>query len=99
MKVVVSVRARIDLNRQLDFLIDTGAATAARRLNRRLVSFIEGTLAPFPETGLPIHHRGLRECWVPRTRIVVWYRVSGETLEIARFWHTSQDRRPPDQQT
>lgn len=98
MKVVVSPRARIDLNRQLDYLIENGAASAARQLSNRLKDFIERTLAPFPETGLPVNHRGLRECWVPRTRIVVWYRASGDTLEIARFWHTSQDRRPPDQQ-
>ena len=97
MKIVVSARARIDLNRQLDYLIDKGAAGAARRLNSRLVSFIRRTVATFPETGTPLGHRGLRESWVPGTKIVVWYRISDGTLEIARFWHTSQDRAGSDE--
>ena len=56
------------------------------------VMLLRTTLARHPRIGLPIEHRDLHECWIPGTRLVVWYRVTPAAIEIARFWHTSQDR-------
>ena len=65
---------------------------AARRLRERIMSFLKDTLSRFPGIGRPVGHRELREMWIPGTRVVVWFRVSGDCLEIARFWHSAQDR-------
>ena len=92
MKVVLSPRALHDLDSQLQYLIDENAARAARTLKTRVMQFLRSTLARHPRVGLPIEHRGLYECWIPGTRLVNWYRITPGAIEIARFWHTSQDR-------
>lgn len=94
MKVVLSQLARYELERQLQFLIDHGAAVAARRLKQRTMSFLRETLARHPRFGVPLEGRGFYETWIPGTRFVIWYRVKGDTIEIARFWHSSQNRQP-----
>ena len=92
MRIVIAPRARRDLASKLGYLVDQGAAGAARRLERRITSFITRTLARHPGTGNFIDHRDLWEIWIPRTRIVVWYRFTRDELQIVRVWHTSQDR-------
>ncbi|MGQ0673231.1 MAG: hypothetical protein ACT4N2_10195 [Hyphomicrobium sp.] len=54
--------------------------------------FIDGTLCQFPFIGKRLPGRDVYECWIPRTRIVVWYKVGDDVIEIAMLWHTSQDR-------
>ena len=92
MRIVFDPEAERDLDRQLTYSIDHGAAPAVRALHKRSTEFIEGILARHPRTGTYIAHRELWETWVPRTRIVIWYRFSDEELQIVRLWHTSQDR-------
>jgi plasmid stabilization system protein ParE len=92
MKLVLSPRAQRDLDRQLQYLIDQDAASPARALKTRVMSFLGSTLAKHPRIGLPIEHRDLYETWIPGTRIVIWYRITPTTIEVARFWHTAQDR-------
>jgi plasmid stabilization system protein ParE len=90
--IVVAPRARRDLARQFDYLIEHDAASAARRLEQRLSNFVEHTLGAHPRAGIYLAHRDLWETWVPRTRFVVWYRFTDTELQIVRVWHTSQDR-------
>ena len=92
MKLTIAPRAGRDLERQLQYLIDQNALSAARQLERRLVTYIEHTLAAYPRTGTFIGHRGLWETWVPETRLVIWYRFTENELQIVRVWHSSQDR-------
>jgi plasmid stabilization system protein ParE len=92
MRIVLDAEAEADLANQLDYLIAHHAAPAARALESRLMSFIEVTLANHPRAGTFVTHRDLWECWVPGTRIVVWYRFTDFELQIVRIWHTSQDR-------
>ncbi len=92
MRIVVSPRARRDLANQLGYLVDQGAVAAARRLERRLSQFIESTIANAPRTGSYIAERDLWETWVPRTKIVIWYRFKSDELQIVQIWHTSQNR-------
>jgi plasmid stabilization system protein ParE len=92
MRVVVAPRARRDLGNQLGYLADQGAPQAAARLERRLTSFIRQTLTRHPRIGRHVDHRELWEIWVPRTRIVLWYRFTGYELEVVRVWHTAQNR-------
>lgn len=92
MKIVIAPDARLDIAQQLFYLIEHDAAAAARRLEQRLLLFIELTLAEHPRAGAFIGHRGLWEIWIPRTRLIVWYRFTDDELQIVRVWHTSQDR-------
>ena len=92
MNIVLAPRARQELANQLGYLIDKGAITAARRLEQRLTSYITNTLSRFPRSGNYITHRALWECWVPGTRLIVWYRFTTEEMQIVRVWHSAQDR-------
>ena len=44
------------------------------------------------ETDLQAQLDYLIEHGVPRTRLVVWYRFTDTELQVARIWHTAQDR-------
>ena len=93
MKLVIAPGAARDLASQFGYLVDQGAGDAADRLEKRLTTYLSTTLAAHPRTGTQLHHRGLWETWVPKTRLVVWYRFTADELQIVRVWHTSQDRR------
>ena len=93
MKLVIAPSAARDLSNQLGYLVDQGAGDAADRLEKRLTTFLSTTLAAYPRTGIQLRHRGFWETWVPKTRLVVWYRFTADELQIVRVWHTSQDRR------
>lgn len=92
MRIILAPTAQRELKHQLQYLIDHNAALVARDLERRLVAYIDQTLVFAPRSGKHLAHRGLWEIWVPRTRLVLWYRFDHDTLEIARVWHTAQDR-------
>ena len=85
-------RAQRDLQSQIDYLNDQCAFDAADHLLARIEQFVAHFLILHPKTGIFINHRELWETWVPQTRLVLWYRFTDTTLEIARVWHTSQDR-------
>ena len=89
---VFAPRARRDLQSQIDYLNDQGAFDAADRLLVRIEEFVAQFLCEHPKTGAFLSHRDLWETWVPQTRLVLWYRFTDSTLEIARVWHTSQNR-------
>jgi plasmid stabilization system protein ParE len=92
MKIVLAPQAREEFRSQLLYLRDHAGAKTARRLKVRIMTFLNHTLAAYPRIGTAVGHRGLYEVWVPKTRIVVWYRIAGETIQVARFWHAAQDR-------
>ena len=92
MKVVVSPEAAERLETQIAFLRDAEAFDAAERLRVRVMSFLANHLARFPRTGRPLKDRNLWEMWVPRTRLVLWYRIEQEQIVVATVWHASQDR-------
>ena len=89
---IFAPRAQHDLQSQIDHLLQQGAFTPAEDLASRVESFVARFLAVHPKTGVFLAHRNLWESWIPRTNLVLWYRFSDTTLEIARVWHTSQDR-------
>jgi len=90
---VLDRQAEADLQAQLDYLIERGAVNAAERLSTRIRSFLRDFLAVYPATGAFLDHRGLWETWIPRTRLVLWYRFTDTELQVVRVWHTAQDRR------
>ena len=92
---VFAPRAQRDLQSQIDYLIEQGAFTPAANLAARVENFVVRFLAVHLKTGVFLAHRDLWEAWVPQTNLVLWYRFSDTTLEIARVWHTSQDRLSP----
>ncbi len=94
---VLDRQAEADLQAQLDYLIERGAVGAAERLSTRVKSFLRDFLTVYPATGVFLDHRGLWETWIPRTRLVLWYRFTDTELQVVRVWHTARDRRalPP----
>ena len=92
MKVVLSREATERLEAQIAYLRDVGAEAAAERLRTRVVSFLANHLAHVPRTGRRLRDRELWEMWIPRTRLVIWYRIEQRRIEVATVWHTSQDR-------
>jgi plasmid stabilization system protein ParE len=91
---VLDRQAEADLQAQLDYLLEQGAIDAAERLSAR---FLHDFLTLYPGTGIFLDHRGLWETWLPRTRLVVWYRFTDTEVQVARIWHAAQDRQntPP----
>jgi plasmid stabilization system protein ParE len=92
MKVVLSPEAVERLEAQIEYLRSVGAADAAERLRLRVMGFLSKHLANYPRTGRRLKDRDLWEIWIPRTRLVLWYRIEQERIVIATVWHTSQDR-------
>ena len=92
MKVVLSPEAVERLEAQIAYLRDAGAADAAERLRRRVMDFLSNHLAHVPRTGRRLGDHELWEMWIPRTRLVLWYRIETERIVVATVWHTSQDR-------
>ncbi len=92
MNVVLSPEAVERLEAQIAFLRNAGAAAAAERLRARVMGFLSNHLAHFPRTGRRLRDRDLWEIWIPRTRLVLWYRIERERIVVATVWHTSQDR-------
>jgi plasmid stabilization system protein ParE len=90
MKVVLSPEAAERLEAQVAFLRNAEAFDVAERV--RVVGFLSNHLAHFPRTGRPLKDRDLWEMWVPRTRLVLWYRIEQEQIVVATVWHASQDR-------
>jgi plasmid stabilization system protein ParE len=93
MNVILAPEAAERLEEQIAYLRDVGAEAAAERLRARVLSFLLNHLARFPRTGRRVKGRDLWEMWIPRTRLVLWYRIEADRIEIATVWHTSQDRR------
>jgi plasmid stabilization system protein ParE len=89
---VLDRQAEAGLQAQLDYLIERGAVGAVEQLSVRVKAFLRDHLSVFPATGLYLDHRGLWETWIPRTRLVVWYPFTDEEVQVARVWHTAQDR-------
>jgi len=90
---VLDRQAEADLQAQLDYLIERGAVDAAEKLSARIKAFLRDFLTAHPATGLFLDHRRLWETWVPRTRLVLWYRFTDTELQVVRLWHVAQDRR------
>lgn len=67
---------------------------AARLVVKRVLGAV-AVLQLQPGLGRPGRVPGTRELVVPKTRLIVPYRVHGEGVEILRVFHTS--RQPPSQ--
>ncbi len=91
-RVVFSHEAQERLEVQIEYLLDRGAPGAARTLRHRVDAFLSNILTRFPGTGAYIQQKDLWESWIPRTRLVVWYRFDDDALQVVTVWHTSQDR-------
>lgn len=92
MRIVFDPRAADDLVSQIDFLTQQNAFQAAMRLKSRCDAFFEDFLARHPRAGKYIAERDIWECWMPGTRLVIWYRFTSEELQVIRIWHVAQDR-------
>ena len=92
MKIAFDRTAESELASQIDYMIEQGAGRAGRRLEQRLIHFLQNTIVRYPRSGTFVAHRDLWETWVPHTRFVIWYRFTTDELQVVRLWHSSQDR-------
>lgn len=65
--------AETALASQFEFLLARGAQRAAGALVDTVEQFLTVTLLEWPGIGRYIAEREIWECWVPGTRLVVWY--------------------------
>lgn len=92
MKVELSPEAVERLEAQIAYLRDAQAFQATDRLRKRVMDFLSNHLSDAPRTGRWLDERRLWETWIPRTRLVLWYRIEGERILVVTVWHTSQNR-------
>lgn len=92
MRVVFAARARINLDKQIDYLIAEGATRAAKTLRTRVRTFLTQFLMIYPRTGAYLAERDLWETNIPRTKLIIWYRFTNDVLAVIDVWHVSQDR-------
>ena len=92
MRVVLSLEATERLEPQIRYLRAQGALRAADDLRRRVMQFLSRHVADYLRTGRYLPDRDLWEMWIPRTRLVVWYRIEPDHIAIATVWHSAQDR-------
>ncbi len=93
MRLRFTARARIRFDQQIDYLIEAGSPRAARRLANRFEQFLKRFVIRYPSAGTFVAEREIWEIWVPRTRLVLWYRFTESELTIIDVWHTAQDRK------
>jgi plasmid stabilization system protein ParE len=90
--VVLTDRAAERLDEQLAYLTAQGAADAAERVRARIEEHL-AVISQYPRTGRYRHRQKLWEAWVPKTRLVVWYRFDDAQIVAIAIWHTAQQRR------
>jgi plasmid stabilization system protein ParE len=67
-----------------------GPATAGRTY-RRTIAHIENTVQIYPRTGRWLPEIKCYQSWVPRTPFVIFYRASGEDVEVLALFNGAQD--------
>ena len=92
MKIRLMKAAIRDLRETRSYIAQDDPA-AATRVATRLERAIN-LIAERPDIGRPVSDQPVREWCVPGLPFVIPYRVSGDTIEIVRIFHTSR-RRPP----
>jgi plasmid stabilization system protein ParE len=92
MKLTIAPEAMERFDAQISFLMDAESMAAAQRLRVRVFDFLFNHVAHFPRTGRLLRDGELWETWIPRTRLIVWYRIETDRVAVVNFWHTSQDR-------
>ena len=85
-------RALRDLDDEAAF-IATDSPAAAQIVVQRILDSV-AMLSEQPGLGRPGRVPGTRELVVPKTRLIVPYRVHDQTIEVLRVFHTS--RRLPE---
>ena len=91
MKVVFSARFTRDLEAIQDYIAHHNAP-AAYRLAQRIRQRVQH-LGTHPHMGRPGGIAGTRELVVPGTPYIIYYRVTGQAVQVLRVYHAA--RRPP----
>mgnify|MGYP000586061946 CR=1 FL=1 len=63
---------------------------AAQRVAVHILRNVETLLADRPKMGRPGRIRGTRELVIPKTPYIVPYRISGDTIQILRVFHSAR---------
>ena len=89
MKIVWLPKAITALDKEYDYIFSQNPQ-AAKRVFERVVGSIK-RLEIFPDSGRQGQIEGTRELIVSGLPYIVIYRISNETVQILRIFHTSQD--------
>jgi len=94
MKIVYTATANAHISSQIRYLLDRGAPQAGKRLFHRIKSHVRDVIAAYPNAGRKVVEQDLFEAWIPRTRLVVLYRVDEArgVLTVLAVFHASQNR-------
>lgn len=87
------MKAAIRDLREVHAYIAAEDAEAAARVVAKLDRAVT-IISERPQIGRPTSLPAIREWSVPGLPYVIPYRVSGDTLSIIRFFHTSRERPP-----
>jgi plasmid stabilization system protein ParE len=93
-RVVYTELAERQLANALAYGIERHGERTAERTYRRLVDYVENTLATFPRVGRYQQEIDAFEAWAPRTPFVVVYRLDQvrDALVVLAIFHSAQDR-------
>lgn len=94
MKVFYSATAEQQLINHLTRGIGSFGEQVAERTYLRVVTYVEDVLAVFPRSARYHAQIDVFEAWVPRTPLIVYYRVKPDTdtLAVVGIFHAAQDR-------
>ena len=90
MKIRLLKTAGRDLREIRSYIVVDNPA-AADRVGQQLVRAIS-LIGERPMIGKSVPDESIREWSVPNLPYVIPYRISGDTIEIIRIWHTSRQR-------
>lgn len=89
MRIAWSVEARADLQALFDYLEKNAPETWP--LIARRIRHSEQIILTLPKAARHDPETDTYDKFVPRTRLIMTYRIVGEGIQIIRLWHTSRD--------
>jgi plasmid stabilization system protein ParE len=94
MKLVITPRAQVQIDHQLEYGIERHGLQTAQRTFVRVERFLHDVVLAYPRTGTALSISDLYETIIPRTPFVVIYRIENESdlVRVVGFFHHAQDR-------
>ena len=94
MKLVVTSRARAQIDHQMRFSMHHHGPRTAHRTFSRVEAYLSNVVTMFPRSGRSVQGPDIYERAVPRTPFVVIYRINEENdmVQLLGYFHHAQDR-------
>ena len=89
MKIKWSEEAQAELDHMLAYIASQDPYAAALVAER--VIGMEANILTFPQAAQFDEETGTYDRYIPKTRIILTYAISDDTVEIISVWHTSRN--------